>query len=530
MDLRKLWNFHHESGASGTLFLHPNNHPGDSDLVEIDVNRKVQAILPYPRPEGQHFRNLVNAALCVLERKGLGEVSPAKGKADIAKHMFPKMLLAGKFLHGYVSPEYIKDAGTPERLEMVEKDFTDGLPERLSERQLRSAVFLDRDGTLNKEVNHLSSPEQLELLPGVGEAVRRLNRTGKLAVVVTNQPVVARGEITLEGLNQVHARLDEKLGDDGAYLDGLYFCPHHPDKGFSGEIAELKGNCLCRKPEPALIEQACRELKISRNDSWMVGDSTSDIEAGRRAGLRTILIRTGHCGRDLKYAVRPDYIFPELEEAVEWILKGHAKMTSELVAVATKLIDNKRVVLIGGLARAGKSIVGQVLKELLGLLGHRPHLISLDGWLKPKSLRKEGSGVLERYDMRVVSTLLHETANSKTRILLHEPIYDRFNGTHCDLKIEHSIGPNDILLVEGVPALMMDDLMASPETILSLYVDVDPKVRTKRLAQDYAWRDNKNVDHLKVLESRETDESPIIIQSKARADFVVRLEDAIEVK
>lgn len=520
VNLRKLWVFHHDYGASSTLFLHPNNHPEDSDIVEIDVNRKVQAILPYPRPKEQKNRNLVNAALCVMANKGLREVSPATGKADIAKDMFPKMLKAGKLLCGYVSPEYIKDAGTPERLEMVEKDFTDGLPERLSGRRLRTAVFLDRDGTLNKEVNHLSSPEQIELLPGVGQAVSCLNRAGKLAVVVTNQPVLARGNITLEDLNQVHAHLDAKLGNEGAYLDGLYFCPHHPDKGFSGEIVELKKKCLCRKPEPGLIEQACRELEISRNGSWMVGDSTADIEAGRRAGVRTILLRTGHCGNDFKYPVRPDYVFPNLEEAIDWILKGHARMTSEFVKVATNLMNNKRVVLIGGLARAGKSIAAQVLKEILELFGQCAHLISLDGWLKPKELRQEGSGVLDRYNMHAISTLLQETANAKSRILFHEPIYDRLNRIHCDFKIEHSIGPTDILLVEGVPALLMDELMVSSENTSSVYVEVDPLIRSQRLSQDYGWRNN-NDDYLKVLESREIDESPIIIQSKARADFVV---------
>ena len=261
----------------------------------------------------------------------------------------------------------------------------------------------------------------------------------------------------------------------------------------------------------------------------MVGDSTADIEAGRRSGVRTILLRTGHCGNDFKYPVRPDYVFPNLEEATGWILKGHARMTSELVKVATNLIKNKRVVLIGGLARAGKSIAAQVLKEVLELFGHCAHLISLDGWLKPKELRQEGSGVLERYDMPVISTLLHETANSKSRILFHEPIYDRLNRIHCDFKIEHSIGPKDILLIEGVPALLMDEFMVTSETISSVYVEVDPLIRSKRLSQDYEWRKN-NDDYLKVLESREIDESPIIIQSKARADFVIRLEDVIEMK
>ncbi len=523
VNLRQLWNIHLETGACGTLFLHPNNHPQDSDLVEIDENKNVKSILPYPHPTGQYSRNLVNAALCVLKKESLRDMSPSSGKADVAKHMFPKMIKNDKFLYGYISPEYIKDAGTPERLEMVQKDFINGLPERLSDRKSRSAVFLDRDGTLNKEVNHLNSSEQLELLPGVGKAVRSLNRSGKLTVVVTNQPVVARGEITLDGLNKVHACLDKKLGHQGAYLDALYFCPHHPDKGFSNEVEELKIKCQCRKPESGLIDQACAELKISRADSWMVGDSSSDIETGRRAGIRTILLRTGHCGRDFKFAVRPDYVFPDLEEAVHWILEGHAKMMTELATIATKLVDGQRLIFIGGLARAGKSFVAQGLMEFLGIFGFTSHIISLDGWLKPKNLREEGSGVLSRYDISNVVSALDKTANSQSRIVLHEPIYDRFNGTRLDSKLEHSVGPQDILIVEGVPALLIKESLSASGTISSIFVDVDPEVRSKRLKKDYSWRKIIEDDLQKVLLSREIDESPTVIQSKFHADFVIKL-------
>jgi histidinol-phosphate phosphatase family protein len=520
VDLRKLWGAHATSGAVGTLFLHPNDHPQDSDLVDIDANGIVRAILPYPHPEDRQVRNLVNAALYVLDRAGLEDVTPRDGKADIAKHMFPRMLGLGRPLFGYVSPEYIKDMGTPERLDKVERDFVAGLPERLSGRQLRSAVFLDRDGTINREVAHLKSSDQLELLPGAAAAIRRLNRSGTLAVVITNQPVVARGDVSVEELNFIHARLEFQLGVGGAFLDGVYFCPHHPDKGFPGEVPQLKGPCDCRKPEPGLIDQACRDLGIGRQGSWMVGDATSDVEAGRRAGLRTVLLRSGHAGSDAKYAIRPDYIAPDLSDAIEWILTGHADLTRCLAPIAVEASRGPRLVLIGGLARAGKSYAAQVLKELLYVLGCQSHVISLDGWIKPKSDRTEGSGVRERFDLAAASAAIAVAACSNSRVVLSEPLYDRLVRNTRTQRIEHSVGPDDILIVEGVPALLMDDLLGLPR-VMKIYVDITRDIREARLKQDYAWRGTVAEEQLATLSAREFDETPIVEQTRARANFVV---------
>lgn len=520
VDLRKIWQVHLKSDVNATLLLHPNDHPQDSDLVDVDARGSVRAILPYPHPPGRETRNLVNAALYVLERDGLEDVTPSEGKEDIAKHMFPRMLELGRRLQGYVTPEYIKDMGTPERLDKVERDFIAGLPERLSTRNLRSAVFLDRDGTLIREVNHLKLPEQVELLPGVGAAVRRINRSGTLAVVVTNQPVVARGEITIEGLSRVHARFESRLGCEGAYIDGLYFCPHHPDKGFSGEIPELKGPCFCRKPQPGLIEQACRDLSIDRRNSWMIGDTTTDIEAGRRAGIRTILLRTGYGGSDVKHALRPDYVCPDLPDAVDWILDGHSRTSRQIAPIAVTASSGKRLVLVGGLARAGKSFAAQVLKELLYALGREAHVISLDGWLKPKGERAEGAGVCERYELATASTLISNLARSSTREILQEPLYDRVSRTAGALMIEHSVGPEDILIVEGVPALLMDELIGLPH-IVKVYVDSIPSNRTERLSKDYIWRGQTKDQFEATFAMRELDEAPVIVQSRYSADFIV---------
>lgn len=325
VDLRRLWQVHERSGAHATLLLHPNDHPHDSDLVALDRGGRVRELLPYPHPPGRDARNLVNAALYAMQRDGLERFAPAEGQADIAKHMFPAMLAAGRELAGYVTPEYIKDAGTPERLDKVECDIASGVVERLSSRAPRAAVFLDRDGTINHEVGHLREPGQIELIDGAGAAIRRLNRSGWLAVVVTNQPVMARGDVSEDGLDAIHARLETLLGEQGAYLDGFYVCPHHPDRGFAGEVAALKLACNCRKPGTALIELACSDLGIGLADSWFVGDTTSDIEAGRRAGLRTVLVQTGHGGSDGKFPrALPDHTVSDLAAAVDLILSQPA--------------------------------------------------------------------------------------------------------------------------------------------------------------------------------------------------------------
>lgn len=520
VDLRKLWNAHEVSGAVGTLFLHPNDHPHDSDLVEIDAVGYVKAILTYPHPEGREVRNLVNAALYVLNRAGLEDVTPAEGMGDITKHMFPQMLELKRHLHGYVSSEYIKDMGTPERLDKVERDYVAGLPELLSGRNLRSAVFLDRDGTINREVTHLRVPDQLELLPGSCAAIRKLNRSGKLAVVITNQPVIARGDASFEGLDRIHSRLDSLLGAGGAYLDGLYLCPHHPDRGFPGEVAELKRLCNCRKPEPGLIEQACRDMGIGRQDSWMVGDTTSDVDAGRRAGLRTVLLRSGHAGTDAKCAVRPDYVASDLSEAVEWILEGHADLSRRLAPIAVEISRGTRLVLIGGLARAGKSYSAQVLKELLNPLGRKAHVISLDGWIKPRSKRKEGLGIYQRFDLADASAAIATAMSSKSRVQILEPLYDRLARSPSAQCKEHSIGPADVLIVEGVPALLMSDLL-SLAGVMKVYVDVVSDLREARLTREYTWRGTPFEEQLVTMNSREIDETPIVEQSRMFADFVI---------
>jgi D-glycero-D-manno-heptose 1,7-bisphosphate phosphatase len=174
---------------------------------------------------------------------------------------------------------------------------------------LREAVFLDRDGTLIEEVNYLASPEQVRLIPGAVEAVRKLNDAGLLVIVVTNQAGVARGYFPESRVSEVHERLSLLLGAHGAKIDAYYHCPHHPTEG----VGKYRVACECRKPKPGLLLAAASEWGIDLTRSWMIGDKQCDAEAGASAGCRTLLVRTGH-GKDLPNAV------DDLAAAVEVLL------------------------------------------------------------------------------------------------------------------------------------------------------------------------------------------------------------------
>lgn len=324
IDLHRMLDFHEGHDGDATLFLHPNDHPHDSDLIELDAGSRIRGILPYPHPEGAEYANLVNAALYVVRRNALAEwehlAQEAPRVIDFAKELFPAMLEKGRKLYGYNSPEYIKDVGTPARLDKAEADIASGRYAGGSLKTQQAAVFLDRDGVINREVGFLRRKEDFELLPGAGKAVQRLNRSGMLSVVVTNQPVIARGECSEEDLAAIHARMDTLLGREGAYVDRLYYCPHHPHKGYEGERPELKIECACRKPGIGMLKQAQKDLHIDFSRSWMIGDRTGDILAAKNAGVRSILVKTGNGGTDGTYDAAPEYTAEDLEAAVSLIL------------------------------------------------------------------------------------------------------------------------------------------------------------------------------------------------------------------
>lgn len=210
-------------------------------------------------------------------------------KVDLDRQLLKPLSDSGQ-IFCYDSSEYVKDMGTPERYAAVVKDFNSGIVTRKNLKNKQKAIFIDRDGTINKYMGFLHFIDDFELLPKAAEAIKLINSSGYLAIVITNQPIIARGEITYDELETIHNKMETLLGLEGAYIDGLYFCPHHPHKGYKGEITELKIECDCRKPKPGMLLKAARDFNINLNNSWMIGDSERDIKAGQNAGCKTILI------------------------------------------------------------------------------------------------------------------------------------------------------------------------------------------------------------------------------------------------
>lgn len=309
IDFNRIVEYHRACGGLVTLFTHPNSHPYDSGVLITDENGAVQRWLTKEDIRPQWYANRVNAGLhvidpAILDMSGIDatavgtEVDGKRVKVDLDRQILKPLCGTGK-MFCYDSPEYVMDMGTPERYEAVCRDFSNGIVAAKNLSHPQKAIFLDRDGTINKYIGFLRKIDDFELIPGVAEAIKKINSSGYLAIVVTNQPVIARGEVTTSELQRIHNKMETLLGREGAYLNAIYYCPHHPHKGYEGEIPELKIDCDCRKPKPGMLLKAAEDFNINLTNSWMFGDRENDIKAGKAAGCKTALIGKGEYGQDI---------------------------------------------------------------------------------------------------------------------------------------------------------------------------------------------------------------------------------------
>ena len=310
VDFNRMVNWHKEKNALVTLFTHPNSHPYDSGLILANDSCSVISWLTKEDTRPEWYKNRVNAGLHVIDPSVLDMTSIDSDmigkvdengktvKADLDRQVLKPLCGSGK-MFAYDSPEYVKDMGTPERYYAVSADFQNGTVAAKNLSHKQKAIFLDRDGTINRYVGFLRNIDEFELLDGVVDAIKAINTSGYLCVVVTNQPVIARGEVTVSELQEIHNKMETLLGNEGAYIDALYYCPHHPHKGYEGEIPELKFDCDCRKPKPGMLIQAAKDLNIDLASSWMIGDGENDILAGKNAGCKTALIGSENFVQDL---------------------------------------------------------------------------------------------------------------------------------------------------------------------------------------------------------------------------------------
>lgn len=321
IDFSRLFDFHKKHDADATLVSHPNSHPYDSSLLiteilppenEGELPKETNKVLKWLNKEDDRlwYKNRVNAGIEVISPRLLKKMKERinKEKIDLDRDILKPAVSDGK-IFAYDTPEYIKDMGTPDRYYATESDIKTGLVTQRNLSHKQKAIFLDRDGTLNKDVGFLTDIEKMELAENAAKAVKKINDSGYLAIVVTNQPVIARGELDFAGLQEINNKLETLLGKDGAYIDALYYCPHHPDKGFEGERPAYKCICTCRKPSPGLILQAAEDFNIDLSESYMIGDSGRDIEAGKNAGCKGSILLTDSL--DLFSAINK--ILPEKE-------------------------------------------------------------------------------------------------------------------------------------------------------------------------------------------------------------------------
>ena len=315
VDYHRFIEFHRANKAWASLMAHPNGHPYDSSLLvteilppqvsggnPVDTHRVVKWM--NKEDERLYYKNRVNAGIEIISPELLKETMKhfvprhpeTPDKIDLDRDVLKPNIGSGR-IYAYDTPEYIKDMGTPDRYYEVEKDIQIGKVKARNLSQKQKAIFLDRDGVINKHIGFLHKSEEFELIPGVIEGIKAINKSGYLAIVVTNQPVIARGECTFEELQKIHDKMETELGKEGAFLDAIYICPHHKDKGFEGERPDYKFDCDCRKPKPGLLLQAAKDFNIDLSQSYMIGDNVTDVESGKNAGCKdSILVETNKQG------------------------------------------------------------------------------------------------------------------------------------------------------------------------------------------------------------------------------------------
>ena len=291
INFSRMISFHKEKKSWATLAVHPNNHPFDSALIIGNYDSQITGWLN-KEDKRIWYKNKVNAGIHILSTDLLKYSPQAKEKIDLDRDILKPSISSGR-LFAYSTPEYIKDIGTPERYAQVTVDIENGIVKGKNLNEKQKAVFLDRDGTVNVFNGFIAKPENLKIIDGAAEAIKKINSFGYLAIIITNQAVIARGEVDFETLESVHMKMETDLGKYGAYIDDLFFCPHHPDKGFVGERLEYKIDCDCRKPKPGMIFKAAEKYNIDLSLSYMVGDSYRDIQAGINAGCQPVFITGG---------------------------------------------------------------------------------------------------------------------------------------------------------------------------------------------------------------------------------------------
>ena len=523
--LLPLQQFHRRMNAMLTMVAHPNDHPRTSDLIVEDAGL-VKEILPRIQTRAYDHRNLVPAGLYLAASVFFARLRPGV-KADMINDVLPALIASGERIGAYNTPEYLRDIGSPERHTQAEHDLRIGLV--VNNANKRPAIFFDCDGVLNEEPGDpgVVTPDDVNVIPGAGAAVRRARAAGLLTVAVTNRPQVAKGFITFEDLDHILGKLEALLAEDGGVLDRMYVCPHHPDPGFPGEIATLKVSCECRKPGTALLRQALVELPIDRSRSMLIGDSLRDVGAARGIGIWAYGVRTGYGCRDADRYRResgpppvPDLMFETVSEAVDFGI-GYRELAAPILAGLHPVLGGQNLpVLVGisGRSRSGKSAIAHAAVRSLTEDGTACLHVRLDDWIMPASERSPKSSA----EMRGRVNILPEVVAALRRgSSVRAPGYDAVTRGGGEA-VTYNSTDQSVIVIEGSFAThrsfrgMLD---------LAVFVAVPAQLQRQRFNAFYHW---KGLDHDAInalWRERVIDEWPVVDAQREIADLVLAPEE-----
>jgi D,D-heptose 1,7-bisphosphate phosphatase len=514
MDLSKMYGFHIRKKAALTLAAHPNDHPFDSDLVKVDETDRVIEILPKPHSSDILARNLVNAALYLVNKEVITYLPD--GRSDWGRRELPRICKSLP-VYAWRTTEYIKDMGTPERIQKVTEDVLRGKPAIRNLKNLQKAIFLDRDGVLNEDKDLIKSPDELVVFPFAGESIRQINKSEYLAIVVTNQSVVARGLTDSAGLDKIHAKLDKVLAESEAYLDDLYYCPHHPDSGYEGEIKELKIKCTCRKPSPGMLLAAAEKYNIDLSQSWIIGDRNSDIEAGKAAGCITVGVLTGNGLKNLK--TMPYFIFGNLPEAIEYILtKPHHNVLQKLKSLLKNHLKGRpAVIAIAGNTGSGKSTLSNYLQIFFNKEGFKTLKIELDQWILPQSQRGKVHNLYEVYRIDKIQENLRDLIKGKK---VMPPGYQRHPTWSIEPPVYLLEPDTDLVILDGIIAFEASKSFKN-QRVVKIYCKTSPEKFTYNLIRLNTWKGRTKDEIKSMFDSRKKTEYEKIEILEREADILV---------
>lgn len=506
MDLNALVHFHQQHHAVLTVVAHPNDHPHESDLLVADSRGMVSEVLYRGARMPGYYRNLVPSAVYCCSPRVFDHIAPNR-KQDFIKDLIPHLLACGESVYAYNTTEYLRDMGTVARYELVEHDIETGLMSKMNRNQKRPTIFLDRDGVLNEERDWKGVTEaaQLTVLPGAAEAVKLINDAAWLAVVVTNQPQIAKGFTTEAELDRIFAKLETELGFGGAKLDRVYYCPHHPERGFEGEIPELKIACDCRKPRPGMLYRAIQELPVDMGEAYLIGDRKADIALAREVGIGAFGVRTGYGCQDCNPECEPDLLFQDVLEAVSFAVHGVPAARELSLDINAALGENAPpfLIAIDGQASAGKTCFSYDLCRRLKSLGHDTVRLSIG-----RPWGESGSKVIVTSSRGAVMPF--RSAGDFLEVIAHEiaPPYREFLGGR----------PAAAIVIDGVlPA--GGDVPAIVDR--RIYLDTAPGILDSRRRALCAWR-GLGPDAVKdYLTRMQQEESVLAAAQRQAADIVI---------